>query len=377
MHLHSKLLLTLAVTAVSITNIYGQDVMPLQGEGVEANFLAARVVKHTVKFTAPIPPLTTAIDVNFVWQTYGKREWEQRRNYPLLGLGMTYTDYGNEKVFGNCVGLYPNIQFRILQTRKMEWTLRFGDGIGYVTKKYQKTQPVDTVNTAISTHLNDFAMLMIDLRYLLNEHWHLQYGINFTHISNGGTESPNLGVNTAGTHIGVRYFPVTYRPKRLIKQLPKLSDRWLFQARMDFSYRQARAAGNPILPVYMPSVYVSRRWLSKNKFFGGVDYAFHNDVLAFLNTYCSNLDHKIDRSWDGYVFVGNEFLMGRIGLVTQVGVNYHQTYLKFDPYCEKLGGNIYIIKKEHGPIKELFISGFLLAHGFVAELAEFGAGIGL
>src|SRR6185312_38063 len=87
--------------------------------GVETNFLAGRVIKHTVKFKAPIPPLTTALDLNFVWKTNGKKHWQQRCNYPQLGVGITYTDYGNNQVFGNCVGIYPNIQIPLLHSARL------------------------------------------------------------------------------------------------------------------------------------------------------------------------------------------------------------------------------------------------------------------
>jgi hypothetical protein len=348
-----------------------------EGFGVEANVLAGQVIKHTVKFTAPIPPLSTAFDVNFVWQTYGKADWQQRRKFPMVGLGITYTNYGNDAVFGQCVGIYPNLQIPLIRWKKMEWTFRLGDGLGYVTRKYQTIAPADTINNAIGSHLNDFAVFMTDLRYHVNNHWQLQVGANFTHISNADYHQPNLGVNMGGGHIGVQYFPASYKPKPIVRDLPKLPNRWLLQMTAAISYKEARATGNPILPTYMGTAYISRRWLGKNKFYGGIDYAFHNDVLGFLDTYCDNLDRKKDRSWDGSFIIGNEFLVGRLGLITQIGVYYHQTYLSFDPVCEKIGGNFYLIRSEHGPIKELFVSAMLLTHLTVAELAQFGVGVGM
>jgi lipid A 3-O-deacylase PagL len=358
-------------------SVYAQDIKSNDGFGIESNFFAAKVIKHSAKFTAPIPTLTTALDVNFVWQTYGKKDWQERRNYPLVGLGVTYTDYGNNQVFGNCVGVYPNIQVRLIRRNRLEWTMRIGDGMGYVTRKYQKTTPVDTINDAIGTHLNDFAVLTSDIRCHINDHWHIQAGVNFTHISNGDTKQPNLGVNTAGTHVGFMYFPTTYRPKRIVREVPKLKNRWLLEMRAGISYKEARAAGSPILPTYMGALYASKRWQSKNKFYGGIDYAFHNDVLAFMRYYDVDHNHQRPESWDGAIFAGNEFLVGRLGLVGQFGYYYHQTYLKFDPVYEKIGANFYLFKTEHGLVKETFVSSMLLTHGFVAELIEFGVGVGL
>ena len=43
---------------------------------------------------------------------------------------------------------------------------------------------------------------------------------------------------------------------------------------------------------------------------------------------------------------------------------------------EKIGGNLYLVQREHGPIKEFFLCGYLKTHLSVAELAEFGFGMG-
>ena len=360
------------------TPVFAQDQSSAQGFGIEANVLSGKVIKHTVKFTAPIPASSNAFDVNFVWQTYGTKDWQQRRNFPLIGIGVTYTDYGLNRVFGNCIGIYPNIQIPLIRGKKLEWTFRLGDGLGYVTRKYQATAPVDTINNAIGSHLNDFAIFMTDLRLHVDDHWQLQIGANFTHISNADYHQPNLGVNMAGIHLGVQYYPTTYKPKKIIRDLPKLKNRWLYEFRYGMSFKEARAPkiNNPIEPTYHGSAYASRRWLSKNKLFAGVDYAYHKDVYDFLVNYEVDYGHAKAHAWDGAFFVGNEFLEGRVGFVTQVGVYYHQTYLKFDPFYEKIGINFYLIQKEHGPVKELFLSAMLLTHEIVAEYAEFGIGAG-
>ena len=54
----------------------------------------------------------------------------------------------------------------------------------------------------------------------------------------------------------------------------------------------------------------------------------------------------------------------------------HQAFLTQGKIYEKLGGNLYLVKKEHGPVKEFFLCGFLKTHLSVAELAEFGFGMG-
>lgn len=372
---YSQLLILLLCLVVA-NNAGAQDEKPLCGFGMEANVLGGRIIKHTKKFLGPIPPLSGALDMNFIWQTYGKKDWHRRRNYPVVGFGVTFSDYGNNAVYGQAVGIYTDVQMRIISRPKFEWTFRIGDGIGCITKKYQSIPPYDTLNNAIGSTLNDFAIFMTDIRYKIDDHWNVQAGLNFTHISNADFHQPNLGINMGGTHVGIRYFPVTCRPKHIETEPSKLKNRWLAEARFGNGWKEARAKGNPILPTYVGSAYMSKRWQSKNKFFFGADYAYHKDVYAFLKNYGVDYGTEKAHSWDGAVFAGNEFLVGRVGIMAQVGYYYHQTFLKFDPVYEKLGGNFYFLRRENGFTKELFITAMLVTHGATAEYAEFGVGAG-
>jgi len=358
--------------------VRAQSDSSLQGYGIELNSLAGRIIKHTYKFTAPIPPLSTAFDLNLVRQTYGKKDWQQRRNYPVIGVGITYTDYGNNKVFGNCVGVYPNLQIPLLRRNSFELTLRIGDGLAYVTRKYRaSSSPIDTLNNAIGSNVNDFAIFMLDFRYHINRHWQTQFGASFTHISDAAYHQPNLGVNMAGVHLGIEYFPISYNPKRIVKELPKLKNRWLTEIRAGIAYNEANAPGNPELPIYVVAASVSKRWIGKNKFFTGVDYVYHESTYAFLK-YCGFYKgHEVANAWDGTVFAGNEFLLGPVGLVTQLSYYYRETYLNFDhnPLAEKIGIKYYLVNREKGFAKEVFLSALLNSHALVAEYAEFGTGV--
>jgi hypothetical protein len=364
----------LMVNAQAVDSIGDSD--NWKGRGVEVTYLGGRILKHSDKFTAPIPPMSAALDVNLIWQTYGRREWHQRRNYPVLGLGATFTDYGYTNIFGYCMSLYPNVQLTIIRHKNFEWTFRIGDGIAYVTRKYQLAPTLDTINTAISTNVNDYAIFMTDIRYHVNKHFDVQAGANFTHISNGLFSEPNLGINMYGLHMGVRYYPVSSRPTPIVRDLPKLSNRWLAQFRAGIAFNQSRSPGNPELPVYLGSVYASKRWMGMNKMFFGTDFSFHEPNYQALRCWQIYQGKEWDQSWYGAFFAGNEFLVGRLGLMLQVGVYYHQIYLKQDPVYEKLGGNLYLVRRDHGFMKELFVTALLKTHRMTAELIEFGMGAG-
>ena len=354
----------------------GQDIPALSGVGIEANLLAGRVYKHEAKFTLPIPALSTGADVNLVFHTYGRMSWQQRRGYPTIGIGATYTNYGIDSVYGRCFSIYPNLIFRLVGNSKLQWTLRIGDGIGYVTKTYRRTSPVDTGNVAIGNHFNDFIMVMTGLQYHINRHLDVQAGAALDHISNGSYKKPNLGINMITGHIGLAYYPVTSRPPRRAADLKPLSHRWLVQASAQLAMVSSYTAGGPLYPVYITSAYLSRRWHSTNKAFAGIDYSYHSDIYSFLRNNELAPGQEKTQSYKSAVIAGNEFLLGRVGIMAQAGVYLKQAYIAKDAVYEKVCVNYYAIQHEHGGLKELFFSVFLKSHMNVAEMGGIGIGVG-
>ena len=355
-----------------------QDSKPWDGFGMEVNAIDGKVIKHTPKFHLPIPDLTLGTDINFQYKTYGRKAWEQRRRYPIVGVAFAYTNYGIDSVYGRLYSLYPNIMIPLITGKHLEWTLRIGDGIAYATKDYSRIHPFDTLNNAIGSKINDYGSFLMDLRYHINTHWDVQLGVNFSHYSDASYHQPNLGVNLFGEHIGIKYFPVSSSPKRIVRDLPHLKNRWLFQYRLTMAYDESNAPLGPLYPAYLATAYVSKRWINKNKFFGGFDYSYHTLIYAYLRNNLGFVSPgtEAQHSYKTAAFIGNEFLLGRVGVVLQAGYYLHEAYQSQGKIYEKIGGNLYLVQKEHGPIKEFFLCAFLKTHLSVAELAEFGFGMG-
>ncbi len=368
-------LLTLTLTCIFSVGCLAQQ-NGNEGMGTEVNLFAGKVIKHTKKFMLPIPAMTTGADINLIWKTNGKKPWQQRRRYPTVGLGITYTNYGIDSVYGRCFSLYPNITFPVISGKRLEWTIRIGDGAGFVTRHYSRFTPVDTLNNAIGSHLNDYATLNTDLRLHVNRHWDIQAGLNLSHISNASFLQPNLGINLAGAHLGIRYFPITSQPEKMHRELKPLRNNWGMAFHVGLALDQPPPAQGPSYPVYMASALVTKKWISKNKFFCGLDYSYHESIYAFLRNNNIYGSEEAAHSWKSAIICGNEFLLGRVGVVLQLGFYVKQAALDLGPFYEKMGGNLYLFHHEKGRVKDLFLCGYLKAHREVAELAEFGFGMG-
>jgi hypothetical protein len=338
--------------------------------------MAGKVLKHTKKFSAPVPELSTAAEVVLLKQTAGRQDWEQRRHYPLWGVGLSCTRYGIDSIYGNSIGLYPVLQIPLIRGKSLEWTLRVGMGIGYVTQHYERSPGWDTLNNAIGSSVNNFTMLTTQLRYRLNESWSLHAGLSFSHLSNGAMKQPNLGVNMYGGQVGLRYWPDGDRQQRIVRERPRLRNRILAQARLGMAFNESGTTDGPIYQTYLATVFASRRYGSKNKILLGIDYSYHTSIYAFQRNNEINVGNERANSWKSAVFVGHEWLFGRMALVAQFGVYIKEAVLRHDPYYQKIGYNYYLIRNEQGGLKELCLSVLLKTHKSDAELVEYGLGIG-
>lgn len=344
--------------------------------GIEANVMGGKVLKHTTKFSAPVPQLSTAIDVALIKQTRGVQDWEQRRRYPLWGVGLCLTHYGIDSIYGNALGLYPMMQFPIVRGKSVEWTVRAGLGIGYVTQHYSRAPVWDTLNNAIGSSINNFTMIATDIRYRLNAHWRIQAGLNFSHLSNGSMKQPNLGVNMYGGHVGLQYRPAGDEHEQIVKDRPRLRNRVLVQARLGLSFNESGNTDGPIYVGHLASLYASRRYAGKNKLLAGIDYSYHPSIYAFQRNNEINIGRERANSWKSAVFVGHEWLFGRMSVMTQVGYYIKDAVLRHDRFYEKIGYNYYLVRREHGTLKELCLTVLLKTHKADAELVEWGIGVG-
>ena len=358
------------------SSLFAQQASRLAGYGVEINTIYGKVLKHNYIFP-PLPASSYAIDVCILKQTTGEKAWQSERKFPLVGLGITYTDYGIDVVYGKCIGLYPVWEIPIVKGDRLEWTCRFGYGIGYVTRTYERAPSWNLENNLIGSHINNFTMFTTQLRYKFSDKIHMHTGFNFSHISNGSFRWPNLGINMYGGHIGVRYFPVTDNPQRTAATKTKLPNRWGAQLRLGMGMVEYNNTDGPFYPVYAATVLGSWRYGGKNKVLAGVDYNYYSSVHDFLRNNEVEVGEEKAASWEGAIFIGHEFVIGKIGVIAQFGMPFKTTYINDDKTIQKLGYCYYVVQKEEGLLKDLTLNCFIKSNNLEAANLEFGIGAGL
>ena len=89
---------------------------------------SGRILPHSKKIAYEIPDRSYGLSLNLLQQTYGKKSWHQRANYPRIGLLLHYYNFGDPIVLGQALGVASNISFKMLGKQKIYAEGRIGAG---------------------------------------------------------------------------------------------------------------------------------------------------------------------------------------------------------------------------------------------------------
>lgn len=317
-------------------------------------------------FNAHVP----AVELSLIKDTYGKKKWEREHNYPIVGISFFYSSLAENPAVGHAFALYPFITFPIIRNNNHFFGLKFGVGLGYLSKTFH---PIDNYkNIAIGSHVNVAINLMTEYRLKLSESVELIAGLSLIHFSNGSMATPNYGVNMPMASIGAS--------KRLGKANKKMHAR---RSQIPpFSYKP-----NKILIFNIDGGYASKNM--GNVFGERFDvYTASFSVLKYFNR-ISALGLSVDFSWDG----SHKALLVKEGIqdpsfITVVRPGFAPTYeMKIDKLILGVGFGFYWGGKEKsdGDIYEqltikyivydnIFAKVNLRAHAGRAAFVSFGVG---
>lgn len=146
-----------------------------------------------------------AIDVRYAWQTTSEEEWARSSGYPNMGLGLYTAFLGDTKRFGRPVALYGFISqdlARLGPRQRLETTFALGLS-GDVARHEPDTNPIFEF---MGSRLTVFFDLRLGVALQATRELDLTAGLFFTHMSNGRTFTPNLGLNASGLYLGTKYY---------------------------------------------------------------------------------------------------------------------------------------------------------------------------
>ena len=159
--------------------------------------------------------------MGYTYQTHAKEhcDYAADYNYPTFTFGLLVADfnkvrlrydpYGTRPInydsrCGTSYVLYGAFRRAFFRT-KSGWSAdyTFSNGLGYNTHIYNRYNNVD--NIMLGSRLSVYFDVAFRLNYRYRQ-YEFFVGPEFRHLSNGGTERPNKGINKLGIGTGVKYY---------------------------------------------------------------------------------------------------------------------------------------------------------------------------
>jgi hypothetical protein len=341
---------------------------------IEATYQFGRIIPHNNRFGATVTGFTQSAELTFYKQTMGEKAWQRKLHYPEFGGSFVFVHNADQQVFGNVYMLLAVAKFWIVRSRYVDFYVRVGTGFAFVPRHFDPISNPE--NNVIGSTLNSGDNIRLGVDFKPSSQVKISVAANLTHYSNAASQRPNIGVNVPALSVGIRYFPKVSKDLKYNRsRVPKPWKRSEMMIKLGIAYSEMFAAGGPKYFHYIGSINYAWYTSITNKLLGGVsgefsqgeyDYSLLGDPGGKYN--------PTEKALKFSVFVGDEIVMGRVGLFFMAGA-YVFNPNKVTPVYAKLGLNYYLPDFGRDKSTRFFIGANLKTHFLIAQYYEVNTGI--
>ncbi|MEO5564079.1 MAG: acyloxyacyl hydrolase [Chitinophagaceae bacterium] len=255
-------------------------------------------------------------EIFFQQQTKGNKDWQVSHQYPQWGVSFLHGNPGSRKYIGHLNALYAYLNLPLISRRKYTASFLLGGGPGFISKPFDiNTNPK---NTLIGTRLNAYINMVLQNEVKISNRFFLQAGLNFMHLSNGGTTLPNLGLNTPGIFAGIRYaFDEPVKEEKIVKD--SFSRKMNYQIFTTIGLKQAPWIGGNYYTINALQAEASLR-VSRNYSYGLGMILFYNRALDFFPLENPSYEKRGQKKLQAGVYGSYEHFFGKLSVPLQLGV---------------------------------------------------------
>ncbi len=318
-------------------------------------------------------------------------------NYPETGVALSATQYRRQHLYGHSYTVVPYMVLGVGRHRNHSLNFKVGLGASYFTQYYDAQQ--NKTNKAIGSGLNWAFQAFTYYHLVVQQKVMLKLGVGVLHSSNGHTQLPNFGLNSAVLSLAVQYNfqPISEKPDKRPKDSSLGSDKQYFmEYRAGYGFHEFGGTAGPVdgpkKAVYSLSVAAGMAPRQFIKYKVGLAYRFYQHFYDYAIT-----EHNLDTDKSPmamasniYAFLGIEFMVGHVSLDIEGGVNlykpFYQTYNDLYEqqkhvklFLKKLfptrfGLRYYLINPAKNPARNLFLAGHVNANFGGADFTDFDLG---
>jgi hypothetical protein len=145
----------------------------------------------------------TAIQLDIGRFSGGEQAFNQCNCSFNSGISLQVADFGNSKELGQSMALTGYMEPYLFTRSAWQISFRYGLGLNYLNRVYHsETNPR---NVFYSSPISFLTYLNLNAALRVSPHTHLNTGLFYNHISNGGMRMPNKGMNFPTLSLGLDY----------------------------------------------------------------------------------------------------------------------------------------------------------------------------
>nr|WP_262895924.1 acyloxyacyl hydrolase [Marivirga aurantiaca] len=305
-------------------------------------------------------------------------------NNPLIGLNVSFHNLGNNSLFGNELNLLPVVGFPL-----KKGIIQLGLGVSYFTKTYRD----NPLNKAVGSHITWCFQSFYYRNFLLASGKSLRIGFGYLHGSNGHTQLPNFGLNSAALSFGLYKKPAISRPVKTSANTQKTPMQVFITANFGVGFHEfggtSAPVGGPKKLVYSSSIAGGVILNNQFRWYAGFGIR-HYEHFADSIANSPELQALKVSPESFYFMMGAEFLIHHIGLSIEGGINIYKPFYEhfsreFESqesikyhlrkiFLTRLGLRLYLFNTSDKPKHNFYLAPYLNANLGKADFSEISMG---
>ncbi|KAB2859574.1 MAG: acyloxyacyl hydrolase [Flavobacteriales bacterium] len=373
-----------------ISKSFSQNTSPIN---YEIEYTAGKIVPNYTKIF-PSTNIQQAFALSLGKTNNDSLGWSRYYNFPETGVSFFASNLGNNKIYGNQFSILPYIRYKVIHSRLPTY-IKLSLGISYFTHHYDSVSNIENLSVGSAFTWGFQAMLYQTI--VQKQHYDIKLVGGYSHHSNGHTQLPNFGLNSALFGVSFQWNKANLNHTTIQQTKNKKEVRKYFiHLREGLGFHELGATIAPIGgdKKLVTTTSISFGILFKNhlKWKTGFSYRFYQHYIDYINANRieSFQENATLSASNIYYFMGVEFLMNHVAIDIEGGLNlYKPFYEKFNEDFQKdkglnhqlkkwfnsrMGLNYYLINTLKKPRNNVFIGAHINANFGQADFTEFSIG---
>lgn len=306
---------------------------------IKPTFNTGFLMVHRIGIGHLVKGYPTIYELNVSKTTNGSKIWQLENNKPDIGLSVQCIDFRNPEQLGYALSVVPYVEIPLSkQERVSRMILRLCFGATYVTKHFDIS--TNHKNIAVGSALNAYVQFKWFWHLKINSQLRFEPGFTFTHLSNGRSNVPNLGLNIFSVNAGINYqFKHQQKLKLSIDSSTRAKSKHEVILISAIGPNQINVNGPHYRSFLLSAAYQFNK-RNTHKFSAGIDF-FYDEIYQIDSKHLTGRDNVGFEKLRMSARLGYSYNVGRVSFPIEIGYYIYNTTVPDATVVSRIGVRYY------------------------------------